>query len=65
MTRVAELTERIESSPVIRRNAELTDAEPILKFVVLSAIHLLVGTVQGAGLGIFFRGHLAWPVFSG
>lgn len=47
MSKVAELARRIESSPVVREDADITDAGTILKFVVLSVIHLFIGTIQG------------------
>ena len=37
----------IEQRPIVRQDAVASEANIILRFVVLSAIHLLIGTVQG------------------
>ena len=47
MNKVAELSQRIESSARVPDEANITDANTILKFIVLSVIHLFIGTVQG------------------
>lgn len=46
MSNVAEFTQRAEPKKP-RESIELTDSATILKFIVLSVIHLFVGTVQG------------------
>ena len=47
MSKVAELSRRIESSELVREDSEITDTGTVLKFLMLSVIHLFVGTVQG------------------
>ena len=47
MNKVAELSRHIESSALGREDANITDTNTILKFMVLSVIHLFIGTVQG------------------
>ena len=47
MSKVVELSQRIESSALVREDANITDADTIIKFLVLSVIHLFIGTIQG------------------
>ncbi len=47
MSKVAELARRVESSPIVQKHADITDVNTVLKFMVLSVIHLFIGTIQG------------------
>ena len=47
MSKVAELSNHVERKPLVEQDARVTETDTILKFVILSAIHLLIGTVQG------------------
>ena len=47
MSKVAELSSRVERSPLVGQDAGIIETNTILRFVLLSVIHLLIGTVQG------------------
>lgn len=46
MSNLAEFTRNVDEGRS-RENAAVTDSAPVLKFIVLSVIHLFIGTVQG------------------
>lgn len=72
MSKVAQLSNHVESKPLIEQDASITETDTILRFVILSAIHLLIGTVQGVmqtfpGIAQWLReagpaGHLIDPL---
>ena len=47
MSKIADLSKRIEANALVKEDAHITDANTILKFLTLSVIHLFIGTVQG------------------
>lgn len=72
MSRVADLSNPVEPRSITRQDAMVSEANIILRFVILSAIHLLIGTVQGVmqtfpGIAQWLReagpaGHLIDPL---
>ncbi len=72
MSKVAQLSNHVESRPLVGQDAGVYETDTILRFVILSVIHLLIGTVQGVmqtfpGIAQWLReagpaGHLIDPL---